>query len=1334
MNADASAWEPDRTSLPIQIEIPDHDLLCCIGRGSYGQVWLARNILGSYRAIKIVRRQNFDDQRPFDREFHGIQKFEPVSRSNDGLIDILQVGRNEEKNYFFYVMELGDDVVSGQTIDPDHYVPRTLRRDVNRCGCLPASECVRLGLELTDALGALHRSGLVHRDIKPSNIIFIKGLPRLADIGLVTTIDATFTFVGTEGFIPPEGPGTPKADIYSLGKVLYEIITGKDRQEFPDLPTAMRSSEDREALLELNEVLIKACASNVSKRYASAEEMHAELALLRSGKSVRRLRLAELRFARARRAGLVAIGIALFSILVGFGFAYQARVERRGRQRIQEALARAEAADSATRRESYSRAMLLAYESLEGKNFGQVRELLEQTRAFATDANPKTITQLLSLELSSPKLEHRDESTAILTKTESEITALAVSPNGEWLAGGEHAGSIWIWNLSGHDRKALKSARARVESLVFSPDNRLLATGDVDGSVRIFRVPSGELLAEYRQESRILDLRFTGEAHDLFDCSTHGAGRHSFLDGTDSPHTGNLRALRASLDPNARLLATVQPEGLIWFWLGTSNLNVFPDVVGNEFHDHGQAFSPNSQWLAVSVGDYSIELWSVTDKKPIRRLIAHTDAVVTTAWSPDNELLASSGNDQTVAVWRRETGELLGRLHGHQQNVTCLAFSIDGRTLYSGSEDRTIRVWTPSSLQAKGFAFSQPMADKALPHLTTTNSVANPLPWEWRHLQYESRDEATSVFAQSTSAVSSLAVSFNGKWIAGGMGGGQVLLWTDLKLQHEWQLGHRDVECLDFSPSGERLAAGCRDGSVIVLSIPSGNVITNFIQSGSQIAVRFANNGNGLGFVSSRAFASYNFLEQTRRDGGPFFAWRAAISPDLKFIALGQPEGLVIYSGATNVIFPNVRGNQFHESQAMAISPNGQWLATALADRSIEIWLLPDKRPVQRLIGHSSTISALAWSADSRLLASGGYDQIIIIWDAQREKILRRLRGHEDYITTLSFSPDGDTLYSGSYDRTFRVWTGFHSPSAPEVVALDPHVTYSFLSPGARVACGGTADYTLWTIETNPSPMFHAGDSKQLGIWAVSPDGGRLICYRHPDDTLDLYRRTTNRFVRYSKRHGISHGQGVPAFSPDGRRVAMTTTNNVVAVWEFEPWNQLARWEGLEGRVDQIVFDPPGKRAFVRCPSFGVLLGEVETRRLFRMPNNRKPEVSSIAISPDNSLLAMGNWDGAVFLWFCPPGDEPRNAGIFVKERSDVWSVAFSPDGRRLATGLANGDIHLWDIQNKILVAVLKGHTQPVHELGFNPDDDSLVSIAHDELRVWRVAAEREAKTLHTVD
>jgi serine/threonine protein kinase len=301
---------PPNPDLP---QIPDHKLLRCIGRGAYGEVWLGRSVMGAYRAVKIVWRKSFETDRPYEREFAGIQKFEPVSRSHPGLVHVLHVGRNEDAGYFFYVMELADDVQTAAEFNPEHYEAKTLQRELEQRGRLPVQECLRVSLCLSNALGCLHEQSLVHRDIKPSNIIFVKGAPKLADIGLVCGTEGTQTHVGTPGYIPPEGSGSPQADLYSLGKVFYEMGTGKKRDQFPDLPTDLRENAERAALLEFNEVLLKACASDVRQRYQSAHELETELALLEVGRSVRARRNSQQNWAKIKVAVCVAAVIALAS-------------------------------------------------------------------------------------------------------------------------------------------------------------------------------------------------------------------------------------------------------------------------------------------------------------------------------------------------------------------------------------------------------------------------------------------------------------------------------------------------------------------------------------------------------------------------------------------------------------------------------------------------------------------------------------------------------------------------------------------------------------------------------------------------------------------------------------------------------------------------------------------------------------------------------------------------------------------------------------------------------------------------------------------------------------
>ena len=335
------AAEPSPTIQPI---VPDYELLRRIGRGAYGEVWLARSqATGALRAAKIVWRHTFEDGRPFQREFAGIQRFERISREHPSQLALFHIGRNEAAGYFYYVMELADaasaasdqcsvgqssvsqtpsaESIKAGKLNTDslitEYSPRKLRADLER-GRLPASRVLEIGLALSEALSHLHTNGLVHRDVKPSNVIFVNGRPKLADIGLVTDASDQCSIVGTEGYLPPEGPGTPQADIFALGKVLYEAATGLDRREFPDLPPDIRSWPDAEQVFELNEIILKACAQDSKDRYRTCDEMHADLALLVQGKSVKQKRARQQRWAVAKKV----LVIVAMMILVAAGIAF----------------------------------------------------------------------------------------------------------------------------------------------------------------------------------------------------------------------------------------------------------------------------------------------------------------------------------------------------------------------------------------------------------------------------------------------------------------------------------------------------------------------------------------------------------------------------------------------------------------------------------------------------------------------------------------------------------------------------------------------------------------------------------------------------------------------------------------------------------------------------------------------------------------------------------------------------------------------------------------------------------------------------------------------------
>jgi WD40 repeat protein len=399
--------------------ISDHVLIRRIGAGSYGEVWLAKSALGTLRAVKIVYRARFEEAHPYEREFKGILKYEPISRTHEGLVQVLHVGRNDDAGCFYYVMELADAApestdesdgnfirrpASGaaESLHTD-YSPRTLRSELKHHQRLAPADAAQLTHRLADALAHLHSHGLVHRDIKPGNVIFVNGQPKLADIGLVAGAGDSRSYVGTEGFVPPEGPGSVPGDIYALGKLLYEIASGHDRLEFPHLPDLPPGSEG-EALLELNEIITRAAAPAAAQRYANAEQLRADLQLFLAGRSLRATRKAERQFVFMKRVALAAAACVLIAIGVA-GLAKQQEQRAEERAKIESSLrARAEAAEAESRRQLFTALLEQARATVRSGEMGHRERTLEIIRRAGAISNSTELrTEALSA-LSLPDL------------------------------------------------------------------------------------------------------------------------------------------------------------------------------------------------------------------------------------------------------------------------------------------------------------------------------------------------------------------------------------------------------------------------------------------------------------------------------------------------------------------------------------------------------------------------------------------------------------------------------------------------------------------------------------------------------------------------------------------------------------------------------------------------------------------------------------------------------------------------------------------------------------------------------------------------------------------
>src|SRR5437667_4738897 len=668
--------EAQASSEPEGVAVPDHELIQCIGRGSYGEVWLARNLMGMYRAVKVVYRKNFGHQRPFERELAGIKKFEPISRSHESFVDILHVGQNEKGGHFYYIMELGDDLTTGQDINPRFYVPKTLAKEVALRGRLPLSECVQLGLWLSAALDSLHKHGLVHRDVKPSNVIFVSGVPKLADIGLVADINEASSYVGTEGFIPPEGPGSAPADVYSLGKVLYEISTGKDRHDFPELPTQLDGTADLDRFVELNEVILHACKNDVGKRYQTAWDMHADLIVLANGKSVKRLKLLEERLANLKRMAsisaivIVVLAAVLFQVYREWSFAREGRQRQIGAEVAYGTRAMQEG-DLLKSLPSFAAALSLdrGNSDREKTHRLRLRAVLEQT--------PKLVQMRFGDKQVNEALFSPDGERILIIESFGKARVLdlttgepignafgpreglaggAWDPSGRWVATASYDGTACVWDLSTGERSLALSHPDRVFSAAFSPDGSWIVTGCKDNIARIWKFGTGKEELELKR------------------------------------HTDPV--LYAAFSHDGRLVVTASRDNTAQIWNAADGKPIGPPLQ-HQGWVHSACFSPDDRKVVTASDDHKASVWEVESSRKILPDLKHGDVVMSAEFSPDGLVILAASLDGSARLWDAYSMQPvdLNPVLWHGNHLIHASFAPDAHRIVTACSDGTTCLW-----------------------------------------------------------------------------------------------------------------------------------------------------------------------------------------------------------------------------------------------------------------------------------------------------------------------------------------------------------------------------------------------------------------------------------------------------------------------------------------------------------------------------------------------------------------------------------------------------------------------------------------------------------------
>ncbi|MBX3744939.1 MAG: tetratricopeptide repeat protein [Verrucomicrobiae bacterium] len=1082
--------------------VPDHELLRPIGRGSYGEVWLARSVLGELRAVKVVRHFGAGDSGPAGREFDGLRKFEPVSRSHEGLVHILHAGRFE--GGFYYVMELADpteqpwggtqdsagrersgavESAAGNTGSTGNgsavtdYSPRTLRSDLRTRGRLPIAECLDLALKLTDALAHLHGNGLVHRDLKPSNIIFVKGRPKLADIGLVASADASMSCVGTEGYLPPEGPGKPPADLYALGKVLYELATGRDRTDFPELPTLLREDTQRGAMEEFNEVILKACDPDQRRRYQSAAQMRADLLLMQSGRSLRGARTLRQRLLFARRAGAVVGLAALLAVAAYFHQETQTREARR--------LARAEA-EQRSRAESLVNTLQLK----QAERFFEKGEGNQGVAYLARMLRQNPGNQIAAARLMSAL---NDRSFALPVRVfefPESIEDLEFSPDGSrfvtWTRGTNHLARLWDMATG----RTIGEPFAHVLSEIrprFSPDGAWLATVSTNHQVQLRDGATGESVAmPLGHDSAIHDLRFSPDSLKLVVAFMNKAHVWKLPGGEQaqmSLEMGSDRLRRAWFSPDGGHIATITFSGGMEFWDAGTGQNVrglHPAGLDSAWIRDG-VFSPDGRTVAAGT-DTTLVVWDVASRRVLHHLW-HGARVYEIGFSPDSLRLVTGDDQRWVRVWDVLTGRSLTPPIRHGMDVWAAQFDLTGERLLTRERARA-RVWDSRT----GRPLTEWIGDTWRAHFTP----------DGRHLlTHEHREgvlrevrpgRAFNLVLHHTHGVSSAQFNRSGRRVVAVAGGGrqglgagevgEVATWdadsgtlaaprihlrdgvvfaerspdehsivTVSPLGHAQSWDARSARRLvrqrwqdaplrlaRHSPDGRRLLTGSWDGTVRLWETATGRplgdplVLSNFVD-----VVEYSPDGERAVILSdTESFAERAVGIWNLKSG----EWTDLNTPGGSRIrdAHFNPDGTqVVGAGLDNsagVVWDAITGDVLgkplqHQGTLWSArySPDGRRVVTASTDQTARVWDSRTLEPVGEAMTHEGLVVGAAFSPDSRRVVTfSTADHAARVWDAETGQPLTELLRHEDQVVAGEFSPDGRRVLTASLDGTARLW------------------------------------------------------------------------------------------------------------------------------------------------------------------------------------------------------------------------------------------------------------------------------------------------------------------------
>jgi WD40 repeat protein/serine/threonine protein kinase len=1013
------------------------------GRGAFGVVFQAYDEKLRCRvAVKVLKPELAFRSRDRAR-FEGEARKAAAVR-HDHVVTIHHVGDSPAFALPYFVMEF----IEGESLS------ERLRRQ----GSLAACEAAEIARQVALGLAAAHARGLIHRDINAANVLLEQstGRVKISDFGLARTLEVAEKLtqsggiVGTPPYMSPEQILTPeqvdpRSDVYSLGVLLYEMLTGELPfrgvprlvlyQVIHEEPRPPRRLNDK-IPRDLETICLKAMAKEPARRYPSARLLAEELGRFLSGEPIqaRPVRTWErtIKWAKRRPAVAVLVMVCCMAVLslISLMGAWWRDAEARA-----VAVQELGAAKSLLRDlEQDAGAKRLELQSL-AKSIEQGREQVRLAQLARRQALCIRDLQLADMALEKEQIDRVTMLLDIHRPSRQES-------NQEDIRGWEWH---YLWRLCHQQRIRLRGHQGWVGFVRFTSDGKRLITRDVEGNCKVWDMPTGTQLAPplclqgkihaltFTSDGRILATADEGGAVRLWDWGT-GQLKKILKEG----HNESVYALAFS--PDSKLLA-IGGDQIVQIWevargqersvlrghrSGVYHLSFSSDgsklmtishddpiaklwdvATGREqrafsgkagAYVAGSAFSPDGKILATAeahpfsrelIG--SVRLWDTATGKERSSFQVPDGGVFSVVFSPDGKTLASGNSvSGTIKLWDVATGRTRHTFYASTGRVYCLAFSPDGRTLSSASYDGTVGIWDlaarPSPAVLRG-------------HTGTINSVSfSP---DGKLLASRSLDQTIKLWDPVTGqergtlpvscgSVQALTFSPDSKMLATGNLDSTVRLW-DVVTRKELAIlkGHmKEVASLAFSPDGRTLASGGFDGTVRLWD---------------------------LGTRKTRAIFQHPHVQ----------VWGVAFAPDGKTLASSGGTAVILWDPATGQKRGGLAGSTL---VSVCFSPDSKLVATgSWQGAAIRLWEASTGKELVQFRGHTGAVCHVVFTRDGKTVVSGSVDATVKFWDVATRQDRFTLKGHEAKVTALAFSPDGTMLATGSEDKTVRLWDALSS-------------------------------------------------------------------------------------------------------------------------------------------------------------------------------------------------------------------------------------------------------------------------------------------------------------------